>query len=285
MRSITLSFLFLFLLNTTFTQVNIEGKIVDAATQDPIPFVNIGIKKLATGTVTDEEGNYILTLKKETNNEMVTISSIGYVSKQIQLQDLMKKPKVELEARPYEAPMVELSAKKLLKKEITIGNDQVKRDNSVGFGGSQLGTEIGALLPIVKETWLKSAHFVVNRTNGDKLLFRLNIYKYQNEKVGDNLLSENILVEAPLQKGVLNVDLSDYNILVDQDIILSLQWIKDYDGKGEVIISFNANRSKKHNNFFLKNTSVSDYKRVSTSIRAAPKMALCFYVIGQQVKE
>ncbi|MDA0985460.1 MAG: carboxypeptidase-like regulatory domain-containing protein, partial [Bacteroidetes bacterium] len=37
-------------------QTNIVGQVVDAATQEPLPYVNIGLVNQNQGTVSDEEG-------------------------------------------------------------------------------------------------------------------------------------------------------------------------------------------------------------------------------------
>ncbi len=276
--------LLLFSSHILFSQKGVSGLVLDAVTQQPIPFVNIGIKKLSTGTVTDEKGQFTLQADQAKPNDMVTISALGYANQEVSWAQLMKKRTIALQARPYKLQGIELSAKKLLKKEVVIGNDQTKRDHSVGFGSSQLGTEIAALLPIEKETWIKSAHFVVNRSKSANLLFRLNIYEVEEGRIGNNLVPENILVNSPTEKGVLEIDLSAYNLYVQKDILLSLQWVKDYDGEGEVLISFNANKAGRKNNLYMKTTSVSDFEKVSESMRRAPKYAICFYITGQQVE-
>ena len=75
-----------------FSQTTIRGKILDAASKDPIPFVNIGIKALANGTVSDENGVYQLSLLKASPQQIVTISAIGYESKTIPMEELKKSP-------------------------------------------------------------------------------------------------------------------------------------------------------------------------------------------------
>jgi hypothetical protein len=282
-------FLALFLLFSfptfLFSQFTIQGKVTDTQSGTPIPFVNLGIKRLATGSVSDEAGFYQLSLKKARPDDRVTISSIGYRSKELSLAALKQSPDIELQPQAYTIPKIELSAKKLDGKTITIGNTKRKRKLSIGFANSQLGTEIGALLPIKKETWIKSAHFVVNRGNKDSLLFRLNIFQYQNGQLGENLVRENILLPAPTQKGLMSIDLEKYNLVTDQPVLLSLQWIKAYQGEGELLITFNAQKSGARDNLFIKASSVSDFQMISESFPGAPKYEACFYITGQQVKK
>jgi hypothetical protein len=268
-----------------FSQMTIRGKVLDAQSGDPIPFVNMGIKRLATGSVSDEAGFYQLFLENARPDDLVTISSIGYQSRELSLSALKSAPDIELQPQAYTIPNIELSAKKLDGKIITIGNSKRKRILSVGFANSQLGTEIGALLPIEKETWIKSAHFVVNRGSQDSLLFRLNIFRYENGRLGENLVRENILVPAPSRKGLMSVDLEKYNLVTDQPILLSLQWIRAYENDGKLLITFNAQKSGARDNLFIKASSVSDFQKTSQSFPGAPKYEACFYITGQQVKK
>ena len=57
-------------------QFTVEGKVIDTATDEPLPGVNILAKGTTTGTVTDIDGNYRLTVA----NDVTTLvySSIGY---------------------------------------------------------------------------------------------------------------------------------------------------------------------------------------------------------------
>jgi hypothetical protein len=56
--------------------ITIKGKVTDASTGDPIPFVNIVFKGSSTGTTTDFDGNYLLTTSSPTDSLMA--SYIGY---------------------------------------------------------------------------------------------------------------------------------------------------------------------------------------------------------------
>jgi len=281
-----LNLLLVFILAPLFlhSQVTIQGKILDASDRSPISFVNIGIKALANGTVSDENGQYLLSINNAGPQDVVTISAIGFEAQELPLKDLMQKKDVLLQPKAYDIEGIELSARQWNAEEILIGNDQEKRKQSIGFANSVLGTEIGGLLEIDKETWIKSAHFVVNRGSKDSMLFRLNVYEFENEKLGENLLQENVLIAAPRGKGLLSIDLEKYNLVADKNILLSLQWIKAYEKNGELLITFNAQTSGRRNNLFIKPTSVSDFGRISEAFPGAPKYELCFYIKGQQVK-
>jgi len=69
----------LFLLPVTaFTQTIITGKVYDAQTREPMPFVNLLLKNTTTGTSTDYEGNYTITTTE--TSDSIIVSYIGYKS-------------------------------------------------------------------------------------------------------------------------------------------------------------------------------------------------------------
>lgn len=64
-----------------------------------------------------------------------------------------------------------------------------------------------------------------------KSIFRLNFYEVKNGKPADNVLTENILVEiGPKQTGLITMDLKPYDIILTDDVIVSLEWV---DSEGE----------------------------------------------------
>ncbi len=54
----------------------VRGKVTDAATQEPLPFVSVVFKGTTEGASTDMEGNYFL--ETRTNVDSIEVSSLGY---------------------------------------------------------------------------------------------------------------------------------------------------------------------------------------------------------------
>ncbi len=76
----TLTSAFLLLLTCTFAQETvIRGKITDAFSGDPIPFVNVVFKGTSIGTTTDFDGNFVL--RTSTPTDSLLASYIGYKSR------------------------------------------------------------------------------------------------------------------------------------------------------------------------------------------------------------
>lgn len=276
----TLSYLILLLscCNISFSQININGNVIDAETKQAIPYVNIGIKSLAIGTVSDDNGKYQLKVKDTEN--LITFSAIGYAVKNISGDQLVKSSDIELSPINYQIEAIEVVAQKLEGEDQIFGVKNKNRSLSIGFGSRQLGAEIGALIQIKRPTFIKNANFVLNHAKGDSLLFRVNIYDYQEGEVGEKILKENVFVNVKQKKGVISVDLTSFNLILNQDVLLTLEWIKDDAGKGNTGITFDTKKSKKLRGVHVKRTSLAAFKKMGY---INSKRKPCFYFIGKQL--
>lgn len=270
-----------YIFNLSSAQESIRGRVIDSDTQEPVPFVNIGITQSMTGTVSDENGKYQLRFASPL--DVVTFSSIGYRTENVEAGKLLENGEINLQPQPYDIPAIELNASAFT-REVILGAKLEEQGHSIGFGSSELGTEIAAHIRIDKETWIKSAHFAINHAAGDSLLFRVNLYDFEGGRVGENLLPENVLVATEQKKGTIDVGLSEFNLVVSRDVLLSLEWIKDDDGKGNVGLTFRSAKSRRGDNLYSKHTSQAPFRRMSSLFPGAPKLELGFYLTGKQAR-
>lgn len=77
-------------------ETKIVGKVFDAATQEPLPFVNVKFKGGKPFTTTDIDGNFTLTTSAPTDS--IEISYIGYRIKKVAVKkNVVQKPNIYLE--------------------------------------------------------------------------------------------------------------------------------------------------------------------------------------------
>ena len=79
-------------------QFEVRGTVTDASNGEPLPGVNIIIKGTTTGTTTDMDGNYIISVEDE--NATLVYTFVGYESQEIALNgrnnvDVSLKPQIE----------------------------------------------------------------------------------------------------------------------------------------------------------------------------------------------
>ena len=80
---------FLFFTAVLFSQVQIQGVVIDKQTKQPINNTNIFVQKTNIGTISNKKGHFILKISK--TNFILEISSIGYTSKQIKINSVNEK--------------------------------------------------------------------------------------------------------------------------------------------------------------------------------------------------
>jgi hypothetical protein len=105
------AFLFVFFTQSFFAYVQttkVSGRVTDAVTKTPIPFVNVMFKGTFAGTITDEFG--LFTLETKIKADTLIISAIGF-RKQIKKVNLGEANKLNVELQPDNVNLTEVIVK------------------------------------------------------------------------------------------------------------------------------------------------------------------------------
>ena len=262
------------------TQFVWNGRVLDAQTRQPLPYVNIGVVGAMEGTVSKPSGNFELSLKSK--KATVRFSTIGYQAVDVDLGNQPLDSIITLEPEAYLLQAVEIVRSRFNNTVETYGlKTGPERGHSVGFGSSQLGTEFGALIPISDSTLITSANFEINHAKGDSMHFRINMYAYNttSETIGVNLLNDQILISRPQKPGTLSVDLREYNIVLTGPVLLTLEWIRNDGDAGNQGLTFDVDKDKELSGTFWRMTSQSPLTQLDVKRRYKP----CFYLQGKRV--
>lgn len=225
--------LFLILQMTTcvFAQTRVSGKLINTQ-QQPLGYVSIGIVGTSVGTVSDEQGRFELYLSSEGN---VVFSLIGYRSLTLSSAALKTHPTeqpIVLEEQPFQLPEIRISNREQVTK--TIGGDKADAKTSTNFAiGSKpsqnLGAEIGRKFNLPKAACRLEKYRFYLQSNFESVKFRVNVYSLKSM---ENLLAQNIYyATAGKVNGWVEIDLTPYDIVINEDVVVSIQWIES-KGKG-----------------------------------------------------
>ncbi|MHB8261524.1 MAG: DUF5686 and carboxypeptidase-like regulatory domain-containing protein [Bacteroidia bacterium] len=88
----------------------IKGRVIDATTNQTLPFVSILIKNTQTGTLTDIDGKFQLTIPTLQNAEL-QISYLGYQPQTIALSSFQDLEKINIKLKPQVVSLQEISVK------------------------------------------------------------------------------------------------------------------------------------------------------------------------------
>ena len=230
--------IFFILTQSVLAQKDYKGRVIDTKTNQPIPYVNIGIVDAGIGTVSDEDGLFHLYLepnKYEPNNQIL-FSALGYETLYIPISD------IEMVYNEY--PDIGLTPKLVALNEVVVSNREGRfiKDNigyrnygdkdygywkdNIALGG-ELATRIVAKSGLRK---LNQFEFEVWYNPSDSLLLRVNIYEDDGNlgRPGTNLNTsgKNILTMVKRDDRMVKVDLNPFDIYTKNDFIVSLELLK-----------------------------------------------------------
>jgi len=213
-------------------QTSFKGRVTDAENNRPIPYVSIGIINKADGTVSNIEGEFKLDLIAGVNDsDTLRISSIGYQSRVFLVGELTRKFKegalnVALLKTVTELKPVAVNAKHATVK--ILGYPTTSKLLGVGFGTNSIGSQGGIKLAVKQQnTNIESLSFFIIQNSFESLTFRVNVYQMTDGRPGDNILTGNVIFKVEgKQTGKITVDLTPYDIYVDKDVLIALEWIE-----------------------------------------------------------
>ena len=276
----TFLFLFAFLLCIPVlnAQYILQGRIIDALTKEPLPFVNVGVLKKELGTVSNEDGFFFLEVPDVFAKETLRFSMIGFDQRDFQVADLeailLSNNTLVLAEQTTFLEEVVLTAEKKWDTRVS-GNATTSKLLITGFTSNQLGNEI-ALFVKVKKTpaYIEGIQFSVVENIYPEVRFRVNVYSSEYRFPDENILKENIFVTLEQSEGIISVDLKEYDILVDDDVFISLEWIdEDLGSEG---LWFSAGVFGK--SIYARSTSQAEWKKqrglslgMSVTLREASK--------------
>lgn len=276
----TFLFLFAFLLFIPVlnAQYILQGRIIDALTKEPLPFVNVGVLKKEIGTVSNEDGFFFLEVPDVFAKETLRFSMIGFDERDFQVTDLeailLSNNTLVLAEQTTFLEEVVLTAEKKWDTRVS-GNATTSKLLITGFTSNQLGNEI-ALFVKVKKTpaYIEGIQFSVVENIYPEVRFRVNVYSSEYRFPDENILKENIFVTLNQSEGIISVDLKEYDILVDDDVFISLEWIdEDLGSEG---LWFSAGVFGK--SIYARSTSQAEWKKqrglslgISVTLREASK--------------
>ncbi|WP_435578163.1 hypothetical protein [Gilvibacter sp.] len=216
----------------------VQGYLYDAETKAPIEFANVGIVSKGIGTISKETGFYGFTYfsNDAEPTDRLQFSILGYETLNLSLGKYHglygeERAKIYLKPAINELDVVNITNEE--RKYETIGFENLD-NKTIGYWKDKkgLGGEIATRIRIKRErTKLLNLSFKISENLSDSLRIRVNVYDYKNKYPGKNILAKPIYHVISKDYGVETIDLKPYNIIVDEDIVVSIELIEIYGKK------------------------------------------------------
>lgn len=212
--------------------ITITGKVSNNE-QQALQYVSIGIINKTIGTVSDENGDFILRIEENQieSSDSLKFSMIGYNSKSFLINEILDIQTliVILPEKIETIPEAIITGNKLKTKVkgtthfpvplyVMLSNSELPDQN--------LGSAIARSFNINNEnTIIEDIKFYIY-SNYDTTTIRINIYSVKRRKPYKSILNTGIYTQITGKKhDWVHVDLKPYNIYVDDDIIVAVEWV------------------------------------------------------------
>ncbi|MEM0992046.1 MAG: carboxypeptidase-like regulatory domain-containing protein, partial [Bacteroidota bacterium] len=214
------------------TNIVVKGIVKDATTQTTLSYVNIGIVGTSSGTVSAPDGYFELYLASDSSAQTVRFSHLGYEDLDMQLQDIAIDKIIAVALIPAVVRLPDIEISSTAFQPLKMGYEKSDTRMNVYFAiGEQpnqnLGASIGKKFKVKAGAFrLDTLGFFIRHNDFDTVRFRINIQSIENSRPDLFLQQKEIITEVVGgQSGFIEVDLKAYDLVLQENFILSLEWI------------------------------------------------------------
>jgi len=216
-------------------QLKLNGKIVDATTKQPIPFVNIENFRTKAGTQANQNGVFTINLPDGTSLDTLKISCLGYSERLVTNLPLTGEVSYELIPSVFQLKEVRVGGKS---KEVEIGvlTKSGHKWESMNQKMQNPGMQSAVFMknPGYESAYIEKLHFFM----GDDMFdapFRVHVYENINGVPGKDLLAKPLTYTAVKKKSWNAFDVSAYGISIPKDgFWVAIEWIANDQYKKRV---------------------------------------------------
>lgn len=258
------------------TQQNIilKGRIFDKKTNQPLAYVSVGVINKSLGTVSDKDGYFAFSVGQENLSDSLQISIVGYKTLRMAVKDIdpSLEKRIELSERVVELAEVTVSTPRTTIRKIGRQGSGKLLQVSVHHKTSAyetIGSEMGMLYKNDKQNaFLKDFNFYISANNFNFIKFRVNVYAIKNDLPDTLLCSQQIFATVDhFKTGWTTINLEPYNIMVNSDFILTIQWLESkMDKKERPITILPVAMTPFSKNCYIRIASQDKWKRMGMSL-------------------
>lgn len=226
-------------LNSSFAQQEIAGRIISATTQEPIPYANIGLQKANIGTITNEDGSFSILIPKQYAEDTLHFSALGYSSKKVPLNFILnyRAVAISLVEKITWLEEVSIEARKEKNRIFELGNKSfrggVLETDTMYAGGSTALLVDPRQNQVELPVFLQKASLRIFKNNLDTLRFRVRLYTVDRltGKPSQDLLQQSIVEESTMRKGWLDFDLSHLTYSITEPFFITFEQLLDLNDR------------------------------------------------------
>jgi hypothetical protein len=228
-------------------QIILKGRVI-TIDEESIPFVRIGIIETEVALMSDVNGHFTLEIPEKYGNELLTFQSPSFKTSSFSINELSTSADLQIklpEAVTHLNDFV-LSNKKLKSK--IIGNEGKRKGSDVDIDFKDDINMAYAIKVEGRKEPFKIAKLMVYVKNPYPYPYYIRplVMTYDNQKgrPSKDLISQNIYFEVQEGNGWMEMDLEEFNVSAEGDIVLGVEWLGTSGETPYFSISFDFGQSQ-----------------------------------------
>lgn len=271
--------IFSLLLGSTILSLGqrVKGSVTDSKTGELLAYVNIGILYKNMGTISHEDGLFVIDLSSAKETDLLVFSMIGYETIKIEVGKIKEATlTIKMVPKLYQLRDVVVKPKKI-KEPLKLGRSKTTHTttgrsgyDSYGYGdewGIQIFTE-------GKKYWVDDIRFHLRFNTVDSVLFRVHLYASNEGLPGENLLLKDTFVKSYKKEHWIICHIEDQNLVISQPVFVSFEVVRFWAEAGadnQFFFTHGANYDR--GGAYSRQSSQADWR-----VNKSPKVVLCLGV-------
>jgi hypothetical protein len=228
--------------NATAEDVTIKGVVLDKETNKPLAYVSVGILNKPIGTVADTAGHFTFNISQENFTDTIQVSIVGYSALKISVKDFTSGNDKAIKLLVKTEQLAEVTIANSIPRANTeiIGREAVSKLVQISVHNKRsveetIGSEMGMRYKTNrKKAIIKDFNFYISANNFNFIKFRVNVYSVKNDMPDTLMCNKQIFATVDNFKiGWNKIDVEQYNIKVDGEFIVTIQWVESRMDKKE----------------------------------------------------
>jgi len=241
----------------------VSGRVKNSSSGELISFVNIGVKGKDLGTISELDGSFSLDVSMAADTDTLRFSYIGYQAVNLSVGHIRKNGfpgLILLKEKPFELKEVVVASKRLRAETLGIRKKDCyplplykKATSNIPFPQPSYQHEIGTFFENKKPLFLDSVKINFTDIQMDTIPLRVNVY-VSSENGLKNILNKPLYLNLIKPDESLLIDLSDFEIQIENDFLISIENYKRIDNNLLRILANFKSKGKKYPTYYRKNT-------------------------------
>ncbi|MBO3699690.1 carboxypeptidase-like regulatory domain-containing protein [Fabibacter sp. E12] len=204
------------------------GRVFDDSSEEPLSYVNIGLKGKNIGTVSDRNGFFKLTVPSSLRSDTLFFSSVGYLEEGLSISDISFDEELEVrlsqEVIQLDDFVVMADGKRKYKTYGDRKKTNIRMHTPKFYKGAQIARRIS-----LKDypAALASVQIGIYINDVDSLFVRVRVFDINERsgEPGEELLKRNVVENIGRKTGFVKIDLQDQGVMIEGDFFISIEFL------------------------------------------------------------